>query len=153
MHTRPFLYVSYVSWSTTRFLERFPSLSVTTTASLALTGTSVSQALESVNDSCPQLSWGRNCRNKFQIQPAFRKPTATGKFSLHCLWKKNKDPNLHHRTRCSASLMQEWQLKWKQEIKSHQSILRRPQTLKAGEPEERGHLYTIGRRAQWQHAV
>ena len=87
------------------------TLSVTTTASLALTGTSVSQALESVNDSCPQLSWGRNCRNKFQIQPAFRKPTATGKFSLHCLWKKNKDPNLHHRTRCSASLMQEWQLK------------------------------------------
>ena len=71
------------------------TLSVTTTASLALTGTSVSQALESVNDSCPQLSWGRNCRNKFQIQPAFRKPTATGKFSLHCLWKKNKDPNLH----------------------------------------------------------
>ena len=36
----------------------------------------------SVHDSCSQdMSRGRNCRNKFQTQPAFWKPTATGKFS------------------------------------------------------------------------
>ena len=51
------------------------TLSVTTTASLALTGTSVSQALESVNDSCPQeRSLGGYCRYKFQTQPTFKKP-------------------------------------------------------------------------------
>ena len=57
----------------------------------ALTGTSVSLALRSVNDSCPQdMSCGRNCRNKFQTQPAFRKPTATGRFSSHSSWKKQR---------------------------------------------------------------
>ena len=70
----------------------------------ALVGTSVSLALRSVNDSCPQdMSCGRNCRNKCQTQPAFRKPTATGRFSSHSSWKK-QDPNLYPRTRCSASL-------------------------------------------------
>ena len=50
--------------------------SVTTTAPLALTGTSISQALGSVNDSCPwDMSWGINCKNKFQTQPAFKIPT------------------------------------------------------------------------------
>ena len=64
---------------------------VTTTALPELTGTSVSQALGSDNDSCSQdMSWGRNCRNKFQTQPAFRKPTATGKFSSHHSGKKQR---------------------------------------------------------------
>ena len=50
--------------------------SVTTTAPLALTGTSISQALGSVNDSCPRdMSWGINCKNKIQTQPAFKIPT------------------------------------------------------------------------------
>ena len=67
------------------------TLSVTTTAPLALTGTSISQALGSVNDSCPQdMSWGRSCRNKVEAQLAFKKPTATGKFSSHRSWKKQK---------------------------------------------------------------
>ena len=67
------------------------TLSVTTTAPPALTGTSVSQALGSDNASCPQdMSWGRNCRNKFQMQPAFRKPSATGKFSSHRSGKRQR---------------------------------------------------------------
>ena len=67
------------------------TLSVTTTAHPALAGTSISQALGSVNDSCPQdMSWGRSCRNKVEAQLAFRKPTATGKFSSHRSWKKTK---------------------------------------------------------------
>ena len=45
--------------------------------------------------------WSRYCRNEFQTQPTFKKPTSTGKFSS-CPFRKEKN-KLRHRTRCSAS--------------------------------------------------
>ena len=42
-----------------------------------------------VNDSCPQeRPWDGYCRNKFQTQPTFKKPIATGKLSSHPLQKR-----------------------------------------------------------------
>ena len=58
-----------------------------------------------VNDNCPQeTSCSEFGRYKFQKQPTFKKPVATGKFSPHPLREK-KQNSKGHRTRCSASLI------------------------------------------------
>ena len=60
------------------------------------------------------LEWGAtafsacywSCINKFQTQPTFKKPTATGRFSSHPLRGKQTNTRAHnHRARCSASLI------------------------------------------------
>ena len=47
--------------------------------------------------------------HKFQTPPSFKKPIVTGKFSSHPLMKRMKkettNTNLHHRSRCTASLI------------------------------------------------
>ena len=49
------------------------------------------KACGAINDSCPlQRSWGGYCRNKFQTQLTFKKPTVTSKFSSHPLMKRKK---------------------------------------------------------------
>ena len=65
------------------------------------------------NDSCAQeMTWGGNCRNKFQTQLTFKKPTATRKFSSHPLREKKKKkttPNCN-KTRCSVQSLSRVQL-------------------------------------------
>ena len=63
------------------------------------------KACGAINDSCPlQRSWGGYCRNKFQTQLTFKKPTVTSKFSSHPLMKRKKKKTNGHRTRYFTSL-------------------------------------------------
>ena len=65
----------------------------------------------------------------------------------HIVHGKNKDPNVHHRTRCSALLFTSGRpikMKTRNQVPSEH-----PQeaTLKAREPEERERPYTVGGKA------
>ena len=75
----------------------------------------------------------------------------------HTILGKNKDPNLHHRTRSSASLItagKSIKMKTRNQVPSIPS--EHPQEAtnrKAREPEERERPYTVGGKARGQHPV
>ena len=60
---------------------------------LVLSALSIHKASGALSNGCPQeRSFSRFCRNKFQKQPTFNKPVATGKFSSYPLKKKSNQP-------------------------------------------------------------
>ena len=105
----------------------------------------------SVNDSCPQdMSCGRNCRNKFQTQPAFRKPTATGEFSSHPSRKKLRLKLLRQDKMLSIPKYCRNANQNGDKKSSPISPIRASSggyKHKAGEPEERERPYTVGGKA------
>ena len=85
------------------------------------------KACGAVNDSCPQQRiWGSQCRRKFQTQPMFKKPIATGKFPWHPLknsikGEKKFPPCNRIRFWTSLIITGGCKLKWQWQIKSRRS--------------------------------
>ena len=115
-----------------------------------------------VNESCPQERiWGSHCRRKFQTQPMFKKPIATGKFSWHPLKKSIKGENKFppcNRIRFWTSLIITGgcKLKWQWQIKSHRSEW--PFSHVTGNnarasQEEREATYTVRGNGHWQQPL